>query len=136
MRNDQDEYRIPLAEERLIVRKEEVETGRVKVRTVVDEQEQLVREMLTHADVDVERVPIGQEVEAVPPVREEDGVTIIPVVREELIVQKRLILIEEVRLRRVTRTEEHAEPVVLRSQRAIVEREEMSGGSPNTTTPA
>lgn len=135
MTNGQDEYRIPLAEERLIVRKEEVETGRVRVRTLVDEQETLVRETLTHAEVEVERVPIDRVVETVPPVREEDGVTIIPVVREVLVVQKQLILAEEVRLRRVTRTEEHAEPVLLRTQRATVEREEMSGAQQPSTHP-
>jgi len=127
MADEQGEYRIPLAEERLIVRKEEVETGRVRVRTSLDEKETLVREQLTHAEVEVERVPIDREVEAVPPVREENGVTIIPVVREVLVVQKKLILTEEVRLRRVTRTEEHAEPVVLRTQRAVVERDGLSG---------
>lgn len=127
MKDEQGEYRIPLAEERLIVRKEEVETGRVRVRTLLEEQETVVREQLTHAQVEVERVPIDREVDAVPPVREEDGVTIIPVVREVLVVQKKLILTEEVRLRRVTRTEEHAEPVVLRTQRAVVERDELSG---------
>lgn len=136
MKDEQGEYRIPLAEERLIVRKEEVETGRVRVRTLVDEAETIVREQLTHAEVEVERVPMDRQVEAVPPVREEDGVTIIPVVREVLIVQKQLILTEEVRLRRVTRTEDHAEPVLLRTQRAEIEREEASGGSIHDKSPA
>lgn len=129
MADDRREHRIPLAEERLIVRKEEVETGRIRVRTLVDEQETIVREQLTHAEVEIERVPMDVQVDAVPPVREEDGVTVIPVVREVLVVQKHLILTEEVRLRRVTRTEDHAEPVKLRTQRAEIEREEMSGGS-------
>ena len=136
MQDREGEYRIPLAEERLIVRKEEVETGRVRVRTLVDEQETIVREMLTHAEVEVERVPMDRQVDAVPPVREEDGVTVIPVVREVLIVTKQLILTEEVRLKRVTRTEDHAETVTLRTQRAEIEREEASGGSIPTTTPA
>lgn len=136
MADEHGEYRIPLAEERLIVRKEEVETGRVRVHTSLDEQETIVREQLTHAEVEVERVPVDREVDAVPPVREENGVTIIPVVREVLVVQKKLILTEEVRLRRVTRTEEHSEPVLLRTQRATVEREELSGAqSTINTTP-
>ena len=136
MTDDQDEYRIPLAEERLIVRKEEVETGRVRVRTLVDETETMVREQLTHAELEIERVPIEMQVDAVPPVREEDGVTVIPVVREVLVVEKKLILTEEVRLRRVTRTEDHAAPVLLKTQRAEIEREDMSGGSLSTTNPA
>jgi stress response protein YsnF len=119
--------RIPLVEERLVTSKREVETGRVKVRTLVDEQEALVRETLRHATVEVERVPVEREIDAVPPVREEEGVTIIPVVREVLVVEKKLILAEEIRLRRCTREEEYAQPVLLKSQRAVVEREESSG---------
>jgi stress response protein YsnF len=127
MADDASDVRIPLVEERLVTSKREVETGRVKVRTLVDEQETLVRETLRHATVEVERVPVEREIDAVPPVREEDGVTIIPVVREMLVVEKKLILAEEIRLRRCTREEEYAQPVLLKSQRAVVEREESSG---------
>jgi stress response protein YsnF len=127
MADDASDVRIPLVEERLVTSKREVETGRVKVRTLVDEQEALVRETLRHATVEVERVPVEREIDAVPPVREEDGVTIIPVVREMLVVEKKLILAEEIRLRRCTREEEYAQPVLLKSQRAVVEREESSG---------
>jgi stress response protein YsnF len=127
MADDASDVRIPLVEERLVTSKREVETGRVKVRTLVDEQETLVRETLRHATVEVERVPVEREIDAVPPVREEEGVTIIPVVREVLVVEKKLILAEEIRLRRCTREEEYAQPVLLKSQRAVVEREESSG---------
>jgi stress response protein YsnF len=127
MADDASDVRIPLVEERLVTSKREVETGRVKVRTLVDEQEALVRETLRHATVEVERVPVEREIDAVPPVREEEWVTIIPVVREVLVVEKKLILAEEIRLRRCTREEEYAQPVLLKSQRAVVEREESSG---------
>jgi stress response protein YsnF len=127
MAEDASDVRIPLVEERLVTSKREVETGRVRVRTLVDEAETIVRETLRHATVEVERVPVEREVAEIPPVREEDGVTIIPVVREVLVVEKKLILVEEVRLRRCTQLEEHAQPVLLKSQRAVVERQESSG---------
>lgn len=127
MADDASDVRIPLVEERLVTSKKEVETGRVRVRTLVEENETLVRETLRHATVEVERVPIEREVDAIPPVREEDGVTIIPVVREILVVQKKLILTEEVHLRRHTEIEEHAQPVLLKTQRAVIERERSSG---------
>lgn len=127
MAENASDVRIPLVEERLVTSKREVETGRVRVRTLVDEQETIVRETLRHATVEVERVSVEREIDEVPPVREEDGVTIIPVVREVLVVEKKLILAEEVRLRRCTRTEDHAQPILLKSQRAVVEREESSG---------
>jgi stress response protein YsnF len=127
MADDASDVRIPLVEERLVTSKREVETGRVRVRTLVEENETLVRETLRHATVEVERVPIEREVDEIPPVREENGVTIIPVVREVLVVQKKLILAEEVHLRRLTQIEEHAQPVLLKTQRAVIEREQSSG---------
>jgi uncharacterized protein (TIGR02271 family) len=119
--------RIPLVEEQLITGKRRIETGRVRVRTLIEEEQQTVCERLARDHVEVERVPLDVEVEEVPPVREEDGVTIVPVVREVLVVTKKLILTEEVRLKRVTSWEETAQPVTLRVQRAVVERDETSG---------
>ena len=127
-----DDVAIPLLEERLVTSKRLVETGRVKVRTVVQEREQLVREQLNRDFVDVERVTLDLEVEEAPPVREEDGVTIIPIVQEVLVVSKKLVVTEEVRIRRRRVVEEHVEPVLLRSQQAVVEREESSGDTHNT----
>ena len=134
MADSVSDVRIPLVEERLVTSKREVETGRVRVRTLVEENETLVRETLRHASVEVERVPVEREVDAIPAVREEDGVTIIPVVREVLVVQKKLVLTEEIRLRRHTRIEEHAQPVLLKTQRAVIERDESSGDPVQTTT--
>jgi stress response protein YsnF len=127
MADDATDVRIPLVEERLVTGKREVETGRVRVRTLVDEHETIVREKLRHAKVDVDWVPVGREIDEIPAVREEEGVTIIPIVREEIVVTKKLILVEELHLRRHVEIEEHAQPVTLKSQRAVVEREESSG---------
>jgi hypothetical protein len=46
------------------------------VSAVTREKERLVDEMLTHERVEVERIPIGLPVDAVPPVREEGDTTI------------------------------------------------------------
>jgi uncharacterized protein (TIGR02271 family) len=125
--DEQSNVRIPIVEERLVTEKKRVETGKVRVRTLVEEEQQTVRERLARTHVEVERVPMDVEVAEVPPVREEDGVTIVPVVREVLVVTKKLILTEEVRLKRVTSHEDHAQPVTLRVQRAVIERDELSG---------
>ena len=132
MADDASDVRIPLVEERLVTSKREVETGRVRVRTLVDENETLVRETLRHSTVEVERVTIEREIDEIPPVREEGGVTIIPVVREVLVVQKKLILAEEVHLRRQIQIEEQAQPVLLKTQRAVVERQQSGGGLSTT----
>jgi uncharacterized protein (TIGR02271 family) len=133
MAEDHDDVAIPLVEERLVTNKHVVETGRVKVRTVVEERESQVREQLNKAVVDVERISVNREVDSVPAIREEGDTTIIPIVQEVLVVTKKLVVTEELRIRRRQIVEEHSQPVTLRSQRAIVEREKSSGEIVNAT---
>jgi uncharacterized protein (TIGR02271 family) len=113
---------LELVEEELRVTKREVERGRVVIRTRVDEREELAEASLQQEDVTVERVPVGRVIDAVPSVREEDGVLIVPVVEEQLVVETRLILKEELRITRTVRTEEVQVPVRLRAERAEIIR--------------
>jgi stress response protein YsnF len=102
---------VPIVEERLEVRTREVERGRVQVRIRVEDREELAEAVLRQEDVTVERVPLGHPVEAPPPVREEDGVLVVPVLEERLVVRTQLILKEELRIVRARRTERVREPV-------------------------
>ena len=113
---------LALAEEELRVRKREVATGRVRIRTVVDQTEEMVREHLQSEHLDISRVAVGRELQASPEVRMEGEVLIIPVVEEVLVVEKRLVLKEELHVRRVVSQEQVEVPVTLRKQRAEVER--------------
>ena len=119
---------IPLVEERVSATKREIETGRVRVHTRVEEREEIVRAELARENVEVERVPMSIEVTAVPDTRQEGDVTIIPVVEEVLVVTKKLMLVEEIRLRRTRTIEEHERPVMLDRERAEIEREGSGGG--------
>ena len=113
---------IPLVEEVASVAKREVVTGRVRVRTVTDTVEELARTDIRHESVEVTRVPVGRIVETAPEIRTEGDVTVLPVVEEELVVMKRLVLREELHIRRRVETETVEVPVTLRKQRAEVER--------------
>ena len=113
---------IPLLEEELSVAKRVVETARVRVSRITHDHEQIVEEMLQHEKVEVERVPVGRPVDAMPSIRQEGDVTIIPVVEEVLKVERRLVLKEEVHIRRIKTTERHQERVTLRRQEALVSR--------------
>ena len=94
----------------------------VRATRTTSEREVSVDEGLAHEEVVVERVPVGRYVEAVPPVRQEGDVTILPVVEEEVVVTRRLVLKEEVHLRRVRTTGRHVETVSLREQTVTVTR--------------
>lgn len=118
-----EEKIIPLVEERAVVDKHVRETGRVRVRTSVERREELVEDELVHEEVEVERVAVGREIDAMPEIRREEDLTIVPVVEEVLVVEKKLVLVEEIHLRRTRRTERVSETVPLAAQRAEIERD-------------
>ena len=129
-RSDQSvEIVVPLAREDLTVTRHKVETAVVSVATVTRTHDAVVDEALTHERVEIERLPIGQFIDKAPPVREEGNTTIISIVEEVLVVEKRLVLKEEVHLRRVRITERHQETVALREQEAVITRREKSADS-------
>ena len=120
-----EEVVLPLIEETASIDKRAVETGRVRVSTHTETIDQILRETLRSDMVGVTRVPFNRtlaEGEAVPQVRTENGVTIIPVLEEILVVEKRLVLKEEVHVRQTTSGEDVEVPVMLRRQHAVVER--------------
>lgn len=120
-----EEVVLPLIEETARIDKRAVETGRVRVSTHTETIDQVLRETLRSDMVGVTRVPLNRtlaEGEAVPQIRTENGVTIIPVLEEILVVEKRLVLKEEVHVRQTTSGEDVEVPVMLRRQRAVVER--------------
>jgi len=123
------EASIPLVQENLTVAKRSVETGRVRIRTVIDEKLVRVSEHLERDDVRIERVAVNQEVTELPGVREEDGVLIIPVVEEVVVVEKRLLLKEELHVHRSRHREPVDEAVRLKSMRVQVERIAPEGGT-------
>lgn len=125
---------IPLVEEHASTTKRTVEKARVSVRTKVEQREEMVRAELSSDAVEIERVAVGREVEALPAVRQEGATTIVPVVEEVLVVEKKLVLVEEIRLTRTRTSQEYAQPVTLAVQRAEIERHESSGDPVNPPT--
>ena len=113
---------IPLAEEELRVDTRTVTTGTVRVRTVVDVETELAKATLDGEAVEVTRVPIDRMIDQPPAIRTENDVTIIPIMEEVLVVEKRLVLKEELHVRKRRTTEDVEIPVELRKQRAVVER--------------
>jgi stress response protein YsnF len=117
---------VPLHEEGISVERRKVERD-VHVRVHTVNHDHLIDETLTRERVEVERVAIGRPIDAVPPVREEGDTTVISVVEEVLVVERRLVLKEEIRLRRVRTTEQYRETLTLREQQAVIERSEPGG---------
>ena len=119
---DPQDIVVPLYEEQASIAKRRIVTGRVQVSRVTSEHEQWIDETLAREHVEIERTPIGKPVQVPPRVREEGDTIVIPIVEEVLVVERRLILKEEVRLRRVRSNESHRERVMLRRQQAVITR--------------
>ena len=123
-----EETIIPLAEERIVVSKRRVDGATVRVTKQVHEEEQTVDEMLLSEKVEVERVRIDKVVEAPEPIRYEDAVTIIPLYEEVLVIEKRLMLTEEVRVSKRRSEKREPKSVTVRRESASVERIEPEKG--------
>ena len=118
----EEDNKLPLVEERLVVAKHDVTDGEVRVRTRTTTETEALDIDLLDEEVDVERVAVGQVVDAIPQVRTEGDVTIVPVLEERLVVEKRLVLVEEIRIRRRSTFRTERVEAELRKQQATVER--------------
>jgi uncharacterized protein (TIGR02271 family) len=113
---------VPVLVEELEVQKRLVETGTVRITKVVHEHETLVDEPLLHDNVAITRVPMQRVVEGPVPVREDNGTTIISVVEEVLVVEKRWMLREEIHIRQQRSETHQPQRITLRSEEVQVER--------------
>ncbi|MBA3534075.1 MAG: YsnF/AvaK domain-containing protein [Ardenticatenales bacterium] len=121
-RGESETLVIPVIEEFLKIQKRQVETGRVRIRKVVQEREETVNVPLLREEVSVERVPVNRYVDGPLDVRYEGDIMIVPVVEEVLVVEKRLVLKEELHISKRQVQTEVPQTVILRSEEAFVER--------------
>jgi uncharacterized protein (TIGR02271 family) len=118
---------VQLQEERLVAHKELEEAGRVRIRKEVEEVPRRLEVEAYYEDVEIEHVPIGRIVKEQEPPREEDGVYIVPVYEEQLVVVKRLLLKEEIHIRRHGATETRLFEDTVRRERLVVEDPDQTG---------
>jgi uncharacterized protein (TIGR02271 family) len=119
---DDQPLRIPVVAEVLHVSKQVVETSRLRIVKDVETTEQTVVTPVMREQYEVERIPIGRYVDEAPPVRCEGETMIVSVLEEEVVVQKRLRLVEEIRLTKRRTDTEVSQPVSLRRETIRVER--------------
>ncbi len=90
---------IPVIQEKLQIEKEVVESGKVQISKKVFEEETQKDVLILEEDIIVEKIAINKYVDKAPPaVRQDGNVTIVSVVKEVLVVEKRLMLVEELHI--------------------------------------
>jgi uncharacterized protein (TIGR02271 family) len=125
---------VPVIVEALEIDKRRVETGRVRIRKVVHEREEVIEQPLLSEEVSIERVPIHRFVDEAIPIRYEGDTMIISLLEEVPVVEKRLMLREELRI--TTRHVEAHRPVrvTLRREEATVEHLDVEQSELDYTT--
>jgi uncharacterized protein (TIGR02271 family) len=114
---------IPVVREEVVVQKRSHPTERVRVHKRVVDVGVPVELVSEREDVDVERRPIGRMITEIPEIRVEGETTIVPVIEETVVVEKRLVLREEVRITK-RRTEQRQRVVVpVKREQVSIERE-------------
>ena len=122
-----DEEVVPVVEETAVVYKERVVTEKVRLHKRVHEDEEVLDVPVQAEDIEVERVPVDRWIDGPVAVRREGDTTVYPVVEEVVVVEKRLRLVEEVRVTRRRATRHAREQVVLRREEIVVERDAPAG---------
>jgi uncharacterized protein (TIGR02271 family) len=94
---DRDELRVQRSEEELVAGTREREAGQLKVRKRVRTDRETIEVPTKHEEVSVERVPVsGEATEA--QIGEDE--VVMPVTEEEVVVDKRAVAKEEIRVRK------------------------------------
>ena len=113
---------IPVIQEEIVVDKYVVERGKVRVSKRVSEHEEIVDEPLFHEEVSVERVPVNRVVESAPGVRNEGDTLVIPIVEERVFVEKRLVLVEELHVKKQLVETHQPQTITLRKEEVEINR--------------
>ncbi len=118
---------VPVIEEDLVTGTRAVKTGSIRIRKQVQRIRKDVVAPLLRDVSTVSRVPVNRVVDTIPEVREEGDTLIVPVVEEELVIEKRLVLKEEIHIRRERSNEEVTRSIIVGREHATVERLDADG---------
>jgi stress response protein YsnF len=126
--SDEEERRVPVVEERARIEKRVVERKVVRIRTATTESQQILSDTVRVEEVNIRRVPVNREIDAVPEVRQEGDEIVIPVVEERAVLVKQLVLVEELHVQRKVVQQDVELPVRLHSTEVFVETENSPQG--------
>jgi uncharacterized protein (TIGR02271 family) len=125
---------IPVAREEVAVGKRSRPSERVRVHKRVIDAEVPVELVSAREEIDIERVPIDRIVTSMPEPRVEGDTTIVPVVEEMVVIEKRLVLKEEIRITKRRTEQKRVVNVPVKREQVNIERE-LADGEPRRRAP-
>ncbi len=117
---------IPVLEEQLKISKRLIETARVKLSKTVNERTETLEVPLKEDEIVIKRVPKNELIETMPAAsRYEGDVMIIPVLKEVAVIEKRIMLVEEIHVSKKQIEKTETREVTLRKEEVKVTRTEL-----------
>ncbi|HEX8154567.1 MAG TPA: DUF2382 domain-containing protein [Thermoanaerobaculia bacterium] len=114
---------IPVVQEEAVVGKRRVDRGAVRISRVITEHEETIPTSTIEERVEIERVARNEWIDAPLEPRQDGDTLIIPVIEEVTVVEKRLLLREEIHVRKKKVEKRGEEKIVLRREDVKVERD-------------
>jgi len=115
------QIRVPVLEERLMVEKRPIELGEIRLHKTVETFEEIAHQDILEEDVIIERVPVNRPLDEPAESHMDGDWLVVPIMEEVLVVQKRLMLTEEIRIKKRQVTKQYEVREQLRREHIDVE---------------
>ena len=115
---------IPVIHEHVVIRKETVETGKVRIRKKITEETASINLPIINESYNIEHLPGNSKILDTPPpaIRYEGNKTIISVLKEITVVQKKYEVIEEIHLTRKLTVTPLSQEITLLKEHVQIDR--------------
>jgi uncharacterized protein (TIGR02271 family) len=117
---------IPVLEERLVIKKQKVQTSQIKIKKSVTESVKTVDEVLFKEEFDIQRVVLNEVRDEPAQMRIEAEWTFIPVQEEILVVQKKTLVTEEIRIRKIKSERTETRSLELKKENLTIDRKKIN----------
>lgn len=117
---------VPVLEEEIRITKKIVDTGVVNLSKTINESVESFNIPLAHEEIVVNRIPKNEIIDVMPAASRYDGeVMIIPVLKEVAVIEKRIMLVEEIHISKVKTEKTETHEVTVRKEEMNITRRDL-----------
>lgn len=117
---------IPILEEEIKVTKKVVDTGVVNISKTIGESTEYLDIPLSNEEIVVNRIPKNEIIDIMPAAsRYEGDIMIIPVLKEVAVIEKRIMLVEEIHVTKIKTEKTETHEVTVRKEEVNITRKDL-----------
>lgn len=117
---------IPILEEEIKVTKKVVDTGVVNISKTIGESTEYLDILLSNEEIVVNRIPKNEIIDIMPAASRYEGDTmIIPVLKEVAVIEKRMMLVEEIHVTKIKTEKTETHEVTVRKEEVNITRKDL-----------